>query len=154
MSKSVESSRKPLYLVIIFLSLVGLIASVMIYQLHAGSDVAGGFCDALGDRNQCDLVGASPYAKLIFGIDNSIFGLIGFSVLIFLAAYQYFRPTLLYRRLIFAGAVFSSVLAVVFLALQEFVIHAYCAYCVIVDIASIMMLIIMLVDYYKSGWKF
>jgi uncharacterized membrane protein len=151
---SKESAKKPIYLIILFLSIVGLAASIMIFQLHQGSDVAGGVCDALGDRNQCDLVGASPYSRMFFGIDNSIFGLIGFTLMIFLSMYQYFRPTQIYKRLIFAGSVVSSILAVLFLALQEFVIHAYCAYCVIVDIASIMMLIILLVDYYKSGWKF
>ena len=139
MGKGKPKGRDPRYLWVLALSLISFIASIAVYQLHQGSDVASGVCSALGNKSQCDLIGSTPYAKL-FGMDNAIIGILGFALMMFLSAGTYFRLSMLYQKLIIAGSIISGVLAVYFIYLQMFVIHAYCFYCLIVDISSLVLL--------------
>src|SRR3989339_409862 len=105
---------KKIYLLIVALSLIALVLSIIILiQKTTESKEINDFCSAIGSNSKCSTVQQSKYGK-IFGIDNPWFGIIGFSVL--------------------------GLLALWFLYLQTFVLKAYCIFCVIVDILSLVIL--------------
>jgi uncharacterized membrane protein len=126
---------------VICLSAVSFFFSVIIYLQHLGNGVVNGICNSLNILNQCDIVGASVYARIL-GFDNAFVGMAGFALLIFLSIYQYYRPNELYRRLIIAGSIIAGISAIAFICIQAFMLHAYCIYCLVVDAASILLLAI------------
>ncbi len=84
----------------------------------------------------CNAVQTSPYSKT-FGIDNSYFGVIIFSAMTFLILWQIIKPEKRKEFAIKWGVILGTLVAIYFLFLQEFVIHAYCKYCLIVDIGML-----------------
>jgi uncharacterized membrane protein len=138
-------------LVVFGLSILGLVFSILVYLQHLGNSVVNEACHAIGVLNQCDIVGASNYATLL-GIDNAIIGMIGFSVLAYLAIYNYYKPNKLYKSLIITGSIVSGLLALSFIYIQMFVIHAYCIYCLVVDAAAIVLLAIAAKELRKMIW--
>ncbi len=107
-------------------ALVGLAASA---ALLAPYIVRRGFCGAGGG---CDRVAHSAYSTLL-GVPRSLIGVVAFAVLLFVVIARGEVARRVGRLLGFAFIVEGFHL----LALQAFVIHAWCPFCVAIDIASI-----------------
>lgn len=99
--------------------------------------------DICSVESGCNVVQNSSYNYLL-GIKNSFFGIVIFAVMALLVFLQ-MKYHLGYRRkLINYGIVIGSVVSVYFLYLQAFVLHAYCKYCVVIDIMMVLSLAIVL----------
>ncbi len=91
--------------------------------------VRRGFC---GDGGGCDQVAQSAYATLL-GVPRAAFGVAAFAVMLLAAVLASPRV----RRLSpFVGALFA-IEGVRLLAIQAFVLGAWCKFCVVVDAAAI-----------------
>lgn len=91
----------------------------------------------------CNVVQNSSYNSF-FGIKNSFFGIAIFAAMIILV-YAQMKYHFGYRRkLINYGVLAGSIISVYFLYIQTSVLHAYCRYCVVVDISMILSLIAVL----------
>lgn len=89
----------------------------------------------------CDAVQNSVYAYT-FGVKNSVYGIGIFSFFSLLALIQIFKHSRKIGKLIKFLLIISSSVAVYFFVLQIFIIHAYCKYCIIVDLSVILALIV------------
>ena len=78
-----------------------------------------------------------------FGIKNSLFGAIIFAILVILTLIQIIKHLKSIDKIIYSGIIISSIISIYFLYLQQFVIHAYCKYCLVVDFAILIALIIL-----------
>ncbi|MBI3334159.1 vitamin K epoxide reductase family protein [Candidatus Pacearchaeota archaeon] len=96
-----------------------------------------------GGESGCSAVTTSPYAYT-FGIKNSQFGVAIFLFLSALTFLQLKKPTKIQRRIIYVGIIIGAAFAFYFLYLQQFVLHAYCVYCLVVDTLMLISLIILL----------
>ncbi len=129
MKEQIRREIKYLALAIIFA--IGIICSL--YLLPDSSDP---FCEI--DCSDNDY-------KETFGINNGWYGIVIFTILLFLSTYLFLCPEdcKSYRRikLILTGATsFGAGLAVYFLYLQQFVLKEYCIYCLIIDIGILVSL--------------
>ncbi len=91
----------------------------------------------------CDVVQHSSYAST-FGIKNNYFGIGIFLTVIFLIFSHIKNPTKRKRNLIHAAVILGSLVALYFLFLQEFVLNAYCKYCVAVDLSFLAALVLII----------
>ena len=89
----------------------------------------------------CDLVQNSIYAET-FGIKNSVYGVAVFSLLSIISLFQIFKPTKRKMAFLKFSLFFGSAIAIYFLALQIFVLKAYCKYCLVVDFSVILALFV------------
>jgi len=89
----------------------------------------------------CALVQNSVYAYT-FGIKNSLYGVGIFSVLLLLALLQIFKHSGKMERFLKSSLIVGSAVAVYFLFLQIFILHAYCKYCIVVDLSVILALLV------------
>jgi len=122
------------------MSLLAIILSVTIYlEKVTNNATVNNICSALSSRSQCQTVQSSVYAR-IFGIDNPVYGMIGFTALMILAWMYYRTGDVTAKHLTITGSIISGILAVWFLYLQTFVIGAYCVFCVVVDTLSVIMM--------------
>jgi len=103
-------------------------------------------CSIDSSISKCSKVQNSKYAKT-FGIHNHYFGIVGFAILIILTISQMRNPKKLKENLIDVGVLISATIAVYFIYLQIYIIKGFCKYCLTVDIASILALI--LIIHYK-----
>jgi len=87
-------------------------------------------------KSGCDVVAASKYSKFV-GIQNYYFGMIGFLILFIFAILEIRRPSIFKEEMIKVGVYVAAFVAIYFLYLQYFIIQAFCTYCLIVDILSI-----------------
>ena len=81
----------------------------------------------------CYIINTSQYAATI-GIKNCYFGLIAFSILIFLAIWNLLKPKKYKKQLILLGLLLGSAFAAYFIYLQLIVIQACCQFCMVVDV--------------------
>ena len=120
------------------LSLAGIGVSTYLSIIHMS-----GHGLACGPSSGCGVVAASRYAAIL-GIPVAVIGVAGYGALLMasLAVVGFQDPPLILRRglLLMAGAgvAFSAYLT----GIQEFVLHAFCVYCV--TSASLMVLILVL----------
>lgn len=92
----------------------------------------------------CSVVQSSSYNSLV-GIKNSFFGIFIFAVMSFLA-YLQIKYHLGYRRKIINYAVIiGALVSLFFIYIQAFVLHAYCRYCLVVDISMVIALVLTIV---------
>ena len=99
-------------------------------------------------ENGCVSVQNSEYAQT-FGVKNCYVGFVAFLFLIGLTYSQIKYPRNIKRQIIHVGTIIGTILAVYFLYLQEFVLHSYCKYCLVVDFAMIAAFIVMAVRWHK-----
>ena len=126
--------RRHKYDIIIFLSLLGFGISVYLTASHYLGVVLP--CDI---TKGCEQVLTSKYSSLL-GLPLSVWG-IGFFVLVILSsllANHYSKWKKILTLLLGAG----SLAALVFLALQFFVIKKVCQYCLTVDILTIVLFLL------------
>ena len=120
-----------------------LLISVLLLVALAGSAILAFeplsvVCNA---EQGCVFVQNSVYANT-FGIKNSLYGVGVFSVLLLLALLQIFKRSSKVEKFLKFSLIVSSAVAVYFLFLQMFILHAYCKYCIVVDLAVILALIV------------
>ncbi len=113
-------------LAILALSLIGLGISVYLWTAKAGASSL--ICGPMGD---CATVNTSEYSE-IWGVPVAAFGTGMYALLALCGGMQVRYPRMGWPRLLgfamaFAGAIFSLYLT----ALEAFVIHAYCAWCLV-----------------------
>ena len=99
------------------------------------------------DKKGCSIVQESKYTST-FGIKNDYYGVIVFLFLAILTFLQIKNRDGLRRSIINIGVIFSSLAALYLIYLQQFVIKAWCTYCLIVDISMLIALAITL-----SSWR-
>jgi uncharacterized membrane protein len=135
-----KHTNRTVYVSIIIISIICLILSVVIYLEKTQYSLNhNSICSAITGSNGCEVVQASKYGKTL-GVDNPIYGILGFILLGILAAISIYRTKRIITNLTIAGGIIAGVVAIIFLYLQAFVIHTYCLFCVIVDISSLALL--------------
>lgn len=130
-----------IYSILLILFLISLGSSLVI-----STQPISAYCDP---GSGCDIVQHSSYAST-FGIKNSHFGIIGFSLLSIITYLQIKSPSKQKKQFIYLGILISSLIAIYFIYLQEFVLNAYCKYCMVVDISMLLALGIII---YDVKWK-
>ena len=96
----------------------------------------------------CDIVQASSYATTL-GIKNSVYGVFIFLILLFITVLQTQKKDKFKENIINAGIVLGSIVALYFLYIQHFILHAYCRYCLIVDFSLVLSLAVLLITWRK-----
>ena len=122
------------YKILFVLSLIAFIAS---FILSIPNGAVGDYCP-IGEEN-CNAVKNSSY-NYTFNIQNSNFGILiffGLSLLIYL---HIIKPSNKKRRIIKISLILGSLVSLYFLYLQQFILKAYCAYCLVVDISILISL--------------
>ncbi len=97
----------------------------------------------------CEVVQNSIYSET-FGIKNNYIGSLIFIGLILLTISQIINPKENKKLLIHFSVIVSSLIAIYFLYLQQFILNAYCKYCLVVDFSMILALITILPDLKKD----
>ena len=95
-----------------------------------------------------DVVNHSKYSKT-FGIPNSDYGVAIFIFAIILTTLQIRNPTKNKRNLIHLMVVIGASIAIYYFYLQQFVLEAYCKYCIVVDTALVVSLLVVLFNWRK-----
>ena len=94
------------------------------------------------ETSSCSIVQNSSYKETL-GINNSIIGVIAFSILIIITILHIKNPRKKTKIFLALGILFSAIGALHFIYLQLFVIKAICPYCMIIDTSAILALIIL-----------
>jgi uncharacterized membrane protein len=136
---------KIVYEIIAVLSLICLMLAIVIYIENIQiSSHKQDICSAITGTSGCETVQTSKYSKL-FGISNTIYGITGFALLEIFALFLIFgehkkRYLKAIRFLTMLGGMIAGLAAILFLYLQTIVIHAYCIFCIFVDVSSLIIL--------------
>ncbi|MDP3881688.1 MAG: vitamin K epoxide reductase family protein [Nanoarchaeota archaeon] len=135
-----ETIKKLLF---VFIILEIIFSITLVYTSYSESKVCAPGFDCAGVQN-------SPYAYFL-GIKLSLLGAISFPLLLIL-----FLLSLKYKylqRFYLAAVILGTVGAVYFLAIQAFILKAFCSTCVAVDSLMIVILIFTLYDLKKNKHK-
>ena len=89
----------------------------------------------------CNAVQTSSYAKT-FGVDNSKIGIAIFALMILIIIAHIRKPNKSRELFIRLGIFAGTLVSLYFLYLQQFVIHAWCKYCLVVDIGMLVAFVI------------
>ena len=90
----------------------------------------------------CNAVQTSSYAKTL-GIDNSYFGIAIFFIMSIIIYSHIYKPNKKKEVMINVAIFLGTMIALYFLYLQQFVLHAYCKYCLVVDIGMVICFVVM-----------
>jgi len=85
----------------------------------------------------CEVVQTSSYSQT-FGIKNSLFGIIAFGILIILTYLELKHPKKSRKQLITLAAAIGFIIAMWFIYVQASILHAWCKYCMVADVAAIL----------------
>jgi len=125
------------YKIILVLFLIALASSIVLSIIPKTDNT---FCDINEEGNGgCNSVYNSPY-NYTMGIRNCHWGILIFSALSLTAYLQMKKPSKQKRDLIHTAVIIGAFVSIYFIYLQKFVIHAYCKYCMVVDISLILAL--------------
>ena len=131
------------YKILLILFIISLISSAI---LSFGP--TSGICEP---GEGCEIVHNSKYNST-FGIQNSHFGVAIF-LFMTLFTYSHIKKPMKYKKnIINLGIIFGSITAVYFIYLQQFVIGAYCKYCMVIDVSMLIALAIIIFTKRKR-WK-
>ncbi len=114
---------------------IGIIISVILTSSYAS------YCDT---ENTCNNVTSSLYGSTL-GVKNSTLGIFIFAALILVVLWQMSIPSKIKQRIINTGVIVGSLIAIYFIYLQQFVLNSWCRYCLVIDIALIIALIVLLI---------
>jgi len=98
----------------------------------------------------CNAVQTSAYAKTM-GIENSYLGIAIFSLISVIIYSHIKKPHKHKKLLISVGIFFGTMISLYFLYLQEFVLHAFCKYCLVVDVGMIISFGVMNIPWKKRN---
>lgn len=131
--------KKNIYSVILIISIMCIILSTTILiekkQYSLNNE---GICSVITGTDGCKAVQTSKYSRIL-GIDNPIYGIIGFSLLTIFTAMLIYMNVIPLKYLILSGNAIAGTAAIWFLYLQIFVLHKYCIFCMMVDILSLIL---------------
>jgi len=96
----------------------------------------------------CDVVQTSKYASFL-GVKNSIYGVFIFLIFIYLTYLEMQNHDKFRRNLIHGSIIIGTIIALYFLYLQNFVLNAWCKYCLVVDSSLLLALILILFTWKK-----
>lgn len=131
------------YKILLVLFLISFIsASLLLANLLRHSDL---ICN---ETEGCFTVSESPYSETL-GIENEYLGFVFFLAMIILTIMQIKKSNDKREKWIKIGIVIGGIWAVYSLYLMEFVIMAYCKYCTVIDISSI--IAVGVYFFYKDG---
>jgi protein-disulfide isomerase len=140
---------------LIGVSLAGIAISVyqsaMFYQIRGGTAGFKSACN-LGQQANCDVIMASKYAELFWGIPLSSAAagwFLGLFILGFVAKNPFWRRDAL--RVALAMSAFAGVMGLVFLGIMIGVLHTFCIFCLGVDLCTFVILGLMVS--LKSEWS-
>jgi vitamin-K-epoxide reductase (warfarin-sensitive) len=141
--------KKSLSIIIVVLSLIGVGFSAYLFSIH-GADMAGKACE-INSTFSCQTVDQSEYSE-IFGIPVSLLGIIGYGLLALAALAKFFDKTgdRGIDRFLLLASVGGMGFALYLTAIEAFVLHAWCLYCVGQQIAIALILILVLVLFFKK----
>ncbi len=114
------------YKIILVLMVLSLAASIVLSFVPLNEACGGA-------SSSCTIVQTSQYEKLFFGINNSHIGLVAFPILAILIIFELKKPKRYQKIALTTGMILGSVMALYFMYLQFFVLHAICKYCMVVD---------------------
>jgi len=129
------------YQILLVLAIISLLSSLILSFTPVPE-----FCDV--DGGDCDTIYSSSY-NYTFGIKNSYYGVCIFLFLSLLIYYQIKKPDKIKRNIIHITIIFSAIVATFFLYLQQFVLNAYCKYCMIVDVCMLLSLLVIIFNWKK-----
>jgi uncharacterized membrane protein len=133
------NSIKKYYVIILIFSLLALsfsliIAAQKIFNTRSLNNV----CSAL-TQNKCETVQTSNYARIL-GVDITLFGMIGFLVLVILSLAFLWKQYTQIKYILLPGCILAGLTALWLLYVQAFILHAYCAFCLVVDLSAVVLL--------------
>jgi uncharacterized membrane protein len=128
------------YKILLALFVIALATSIVLSSIPESQ-----ICDP---TKGCDVVQHSSYSTT-FGIKNSYFGIIIFAIGSLLIYSQIKRPTSKKRSLIHAMVIIGSVFALYLIYIQEFILNAYCKYCMIIDLGLLAALLVLIFNWRK-----
>jgi uncharacterized membrane protein len=136
------------YGVIALLSVIAIaFSAILLVEKTQNNQALNNICGAL--NGQCEQVQGSPYGQT-FGINNPIIGIAAFTLLLILALVQLARSIRLVEYSVLFGCVVAGIVSLRFLYLQEFVLHMYCAFCLVVDGISLALMILALIRVFRK----
>jgi len=97
----------------------------------------------------CTTVEQSEY-NYTFGIKNSYYGTAIFLLMSILTFSEIRRPKKIKRFFINLGVVVGAIVALYFIYLQQFIIKAFCKYCLAVDISMLLALLVIFVSWRRN----
>jgi|APSaa5957512535_1039671.scaffolds.fasta_scaffold04066_7 uncharacterized membrane protein len=133
------------YKFILFLFLLSFIASAML-SFSSPSETC------LVAESTCSVIEQSVYAQT-FGIKNSYYGVGIFAFLLFLTYSHIRKPRRTKQHIINFATTIGAIIALYFIYLQQFVLEAYCMYCLVVDISLILAVLILMISYKMNKRK-
>jgi len=141
--------KKGLTIAVMILALIGVGISGYLYSLHGG-DFSDKACE-INETFSCSVVDQSPYSE-IYGVPVSLLGIIGYGLLALAALMKLFdkkgdRGLDWFLVLASAGGL---AFAMFLTAIEAFVLHAWCLYCVFQQIDIILIFILVLVLFFKE----
>ena len=119
------------YKILLILFIISLIGSCLLaYNGHNASEI----CDP--NAHGCSTVSMSEYSST-FGIDNNYYGIL---IFLFMSTLTYFHiknPKKRKSLIIKTGVTIGAIISLYFIYLQQFIIQAWCKYCLVVDFSMI-----------------
>ncbi len=97
----------------------------------------------------CEVVQNSSYSET-FGIKNSHYGVLIFTTLLLLTISQMKNPTQNKKFVIYFSIIMGFLVSTYFLYIQQFVLNAYCKYCLVVDFSLVLAIITILPEIKKD----
>jgi uncharacterized membrane protein len=98
----------------------------------------------------CNAVQTSVYAQTL-GIENSYFGIVIFGLMSLMIYSHIKRPHKHKKSIINLGVFFGTMISLYFLYLQQFVLHAFCKYCLVVDFGMVISFFVMNVPWKRRN---
>lgn len=105
--------------------------------------------ETCGPDSGCSIVYASGYGTFL-GVDNSQIGFFLFAFLLIITISNLISPKKEKEDIISLAVVVASLVAIYFLFLQIFIIKAFCKYCMVVDISTLLSLATLTYFKYKK----
>jgi len=133
--------KKFKYEILLVLAIISLLSSLILSFIPVQE-----FCDV--NEEGCDVVHSSSY-NYTFGIKNSYYGVFIFLFLSLLIYSQIKKPTNTKRNIIHIAIILGTIVASSFLYIQQFVLNAYCEYCVVIDVCMLLSLLVIIFNWKK-----
>lgn len=118
----------------IIASFVGLIDSLYLFYKYINADPINCFL-----FDGCNAVAQSPYSSFL-GIPIPTFGVVFYSVIFLLCFLMLRHDNNILRRISLIGALIGFIFSLYFIFLQGFIIQAFCIYCLISAVSSLVLL--------------